>query len=233
MLKIFTGLLLGLLLAVPAAAQWEMSEFMIFMGWPYLGHVGWPDWPKDELSPEQSEALAKAMAQADFNSTMWPVDKLELCRKYGLKLMVEGASPEMASRLSGDPTVWGYYITDEPWGTDKFPAFADTIKAFHQADPNHPAYINLLSRAGDYLSSFINTVQPEILSYDLYQWWYGHYYQWYYGCESHFLKLEQHRDAALAAGIPLIFWIEVTAEPSMFLLHLTMSRNCVKVSLPV
>ena len=61
--------------------------------------------------------------------------------------------------------------------------------------------------AGELLYLYMKTVQPEILSYDHYQWWWGSH--------SHFEKLEQHRATALAAGIPLICWVEVNANPGV------------------
>jgi len=197
MLKIVSNLLLVILAAVPSAAGWEMSEFMILTGWPDLN------------VPEMAPALAKA----DFNTVMGTLDKLEVCRKHDLKLLIMHAVPETASSLTNDSSVWGYDILDEP-EPDKFPELAEQVKAFRRADPNHPVYINLMARSGDYLSSFIDTVKPEVLSYDFYQWWYGPYNEWWDGDRGYFARLEQHRDAAMSAGIPLMCWVEVTANPN-------------------
>ena len=79
--------------------------------------------------------------------------------------------------------------------------------ALNNADPTHPAYINLLSGGGDYLAKFMETVKPNILSYDFYQWWWGR--------EGHFTNLEQYRAAALSADIPLFCWVEINANKEM------------------
>jgi len=166
-----------------------MNEFMIsFWGGP------------------EDEASAQFIAQADFNVVMCKSDKLELCRKYGLKALLFDASPGLASQLTEDPAVWGYYIVDEPGSAEEFRGLAAKVKTFRKVDPNHPAYINLLSSGGDYLNSFIETVHPDILSYDYYQWWWG--------SGVYFAKLEEYRTAALNAGIPLICWVEANANPS-------------------
>ena len=196
-MKIIISVLLITLVAIPSAADWELSEFMILVGWPDLNNP----------------AMFQALAQANFNTVMGSLDRLDLCRKNHLKLLVMDANPSTASKLSEDPTIWGYDILDEP-EPDKFPVLAEQVKIYHKADPNHPAYINLMARSGDYLNSFIGTVHPEILSYDFYQWWYGPYNEWWDGSRGYFARLEQHRDAALSAGIPLFCWVEVTANPN-------------------
>jgi len=167
-----------------------MKDFLILMGWP--GEVQCPD----------DDAMAKAMADAGFNVAMWDEGKLDLCAKHGMKVLVDPASPEIAARAARHPAAWGYYLKDEPQAGE-FEAWVQQVGAVRKADPGHPTWINLLSSAGDYLTSFIDTVHPEILSYDYYQWWWG--------TQRHFPCLEEHRAAALRAGIPLICWIEVNA----------------------
>jgi hypothetical protein len=53
----------------------------------------------------------------------------------------------------------------------------------------------------------MDVVQPEILSFDYYQWWWG--------SDRYFEKLEQFREAAVLAGVPLGSCIEVTANPGV------------------
>jgi hypothetical protein len=50
-------------------------------------------------------------------------------------------------------------------------------------------------------------VQPELLSFDYYQWWWG--------SDRYFEKLEQFREQALLADVPLGSCIEVTANPGI------------------
>ena len=198
--------------------SWQLSEFFIFAGWPL--EVDCPD----------DEGIIRKLALAGFNVIMWDIGKLSLCRKYGLRLMVDHGpkgwepsgedrwatrwrdymrkvgtfTPAMAAELREDPTVWGYQIQDEPTA-EQFSDMAVQLRNLNDADPTHPAYINLLSGGGDYLATFMAEVRPNILSYDYYQWWWGR--------EGHFTNLEQYRVAALSADIPLFCWVEINANP--------------------
>ena len=201
MLKIFSCALLVLLTAIPAAAEWEMTEFMILAGWPWKEGV-------------EDESRAEALAEIGFNTLMGDKDKLDLCRKYDLKLIVENVTPKEASKLSKDPVIWGYWSIDEPYPADEFPGLAEQLKAFHKTDPDHPVYINMLSIIGDFLYDYIDIVQPEILSYDYYQWWWGSKGHLWKNHAGHFALLEEFREAAESANIPLICWIEVNANPA-------------------
>ena len=204
MLTTIAIMLLALMVTVSATADWKMPEFMIYV---------WGE--------PRNEAEMQVYAEANFNVVDGSVDKLDLCRKYGLKLMVRPAvSPDIASQLADDPTVWGYFIVDEPGNTwsgdsvDLFKQLSAKVKALHEADPNHPAYINLgwLSWSGDYLRNFIKTIRPEILSYDYYQWWAGGGPQ---ERAAYFARLKYFRAAALSAGIPFACWMEGNANPAV------------------
>ncbi len=194
MLKIKTTVLLFFLLAGSAAGDWEMNEFMIYIGWP--NGVRCPD----------SEALTKTLAEADFNTVMWDKGKLELCRKYGLKLVVTDVKPEDIGQLAKDPVLWGYHILDEP-RLKQFDDMAKKVKAFRKADPEHPGYVNMYSWGSDFLREYMDTVHPMILSYDWYQWWWG--------TEMHYSRLEQYREGAMLEGVPLICWQEVNSNPNV------------------
>ena len=197
--------------------SWELEEFFIFAGWPL--EVDCPD----------DEALIKAIAELDHNAIMWDTSKLELCRKYNLKLVidhgqgdwrpggnsrwaviwqdyldsVEPLTAEITGRYVGNDDVWGYIVYDEPV-VEQFEDVRAQQAVLNEADPTHPAYINLHSWGGDYLAKFMETVKPNFLSYDFYQWWWGR--------ERHFPCLEEYRAAALKADIPLFCWIEVNAN---------------------
>jgi len=178
--------------ASAAASPAPLREFMILTGWT----------PSDL----DHTAVARALTNAGFNTVLWPLDRLEICRATGLKLMAEHATPADAAKLANDTALWGYHLADEP-KAPAFPKLATQLADFHRADPNHPANINMLCFAGELLQLHMRTVKPEVLSYDHYQWWWGSH--------SHFEKLEQHRDAALAADIPLTCWIEANANPNV------------------
>ena len=182
------------LLAAPAAADWEQEQFVMLLGWPV------------EIACPDEEALARAMKEAGFNVIMWDVQKLDLCQRWGLQVCLfhgeSGLTPKLVAQVKNHPAPWGYYIKDEPT-PELFPRMAQEHAAITAADPTRPTYINLLARGGEYLSRFMEEVKPDYLSYDYYQWWSGR--------EKHFLFLEQHRRAALAASVPLFCWVEVGA----------------------
>ena len=80
---------------------------------------------------------------------------------------------------SGAPAAYSYWLYDEP-SVSQFSGLHDLVQYIHGRDPNHLAYINLFpnytanSTLGtskgysDYLSQYISTVQPSMLSYDNY-----------------------------------------------------------------
>ena len=125
MLRTILIVLLVVMVTVPAAAEWEMSEFVIMLGWPVC--VECPD----------DEALMQAMAQAGFNVVMWEEDKLDLAHKYGLKVLLRPSLQEevFTNRILEHPANWGYYVTDEP-AIEEFAEVAQRVELVHQADPN-------------------------------------------------------------------------------------------------
>jgi len=187
--------LLVVMVAGPATAEWEMSEFVIMLGW--AEGVECPD----------DEAMMQAIAQAGFNVVMWYDEGvLDLAHKYGLKLLFR---PSRVDRVIEHPANWGYYVRDEPAIKD-FAEVAQQVELIHQADPDHPAYVNAASGTGEFLHSFMETFHPRVLSFTgIYQWW------WADWRPRRFAILEEYRIAALAAGIPLIRWVEVNANPEV------------------
>ncbi len=194
-MRTIVPVILFLLILVPVSLGWELNEFMIFT-----------------YGVNLTEENVRTLARADFNTVYGPVEKLELCRSYGLKLMIPHPGTETASTLFGDPAVWGYDVMDEPISLEQLYSCADSVKAYHEADPTHPGFVNLNQKGGDWIRMLIDIVEPDVLGYDDYQWWYGGVYEWFTGTPVHFVKLEQHRDAALEAGIPLIAWREVNVQ---------------------
>ncbi len=76
------------------------------------------------------------------------------------------------------PALLGYFVCDEP-SPDYFEELASTSRRMHQADPAHLVLINLFPGYGSpnqlgfedfraYVHRFIQTVKPQILSYDHY-----------------------------------------------------------------
>jgi len=177
--------LLLLCLVLPAHAEWRLDRFMI---------SAWGS-PTDDAS-------GKAYADAGFNTVMCKPELLDLCAKYGLRAIVTDSAPEKLAALKAHPGVWGWYAVDEP-KAEEFPKVGERVAAFHAADADHPAYVNLMAWMD--LDVYLKTVKPRFLSYDYYQWWWGpQHYCW---------RLEAHREAALQAGLPLICWVEGNADP--------------------
>jgi hypothetical protein len=189
--------LIGLasLLAAPATANWQMSEFMISV---------WGG-PSDDPKPDGHDAPVELIEAANLQVVMCKLDQLEVCRQHGLKALLFGATPEMARKLRDDEAVWGYFIKDEPWKPEEYPALAERIEAFREADPRRPAYVNLGGSYQKTHPTFLDVVKPDLLSYD--------YYQWSWGQDKHFSRLEEYRAAALAAGVPLLIWAHGNAGP--------------------
>lgn len=179
--------LLALVFVVPAVAQaqWRLDRFMI------------STWG----APTDAES-AQAFADAGFNTVMARVEHLDLLRPYGIRAIVMDGSPELAAKMKDDQVVWGWYVRDEP-PEDAFAATGEVVAQYHEADPNHPAYVNLMAWMN--LDKYYELVKPRFLSYDYYQWWWGpHNYCW---------RLEAHREAALKHNQDLICWVESNADP--------------------
>lgn len=169
----------------PACAEpWTMKEFMISV-W------GGP----------ANEEMAAAYRDAHFNTVMAASGGVDLCAKYGLKVIVMNATPEIAAANKDNPNVWGWFVRDEPKEAE-YAATAVPTAALHAADPNHPAYVNMVSTFP--LDSFFETVNPRIMSFDYYQWWWGTYMQFYF--------LDIHRRMAEKQQVPLLVWVEVNAD---------------------
>jgi hypothetical protein len=203
-----SALLVSLLLGSRALAGWQLQDFLILYAY---------GWPADQVPGRLTEASARGIAAAHYNTVMCATPEIELVAKAGLRCLVmgwsqgapdyigEAVSPAVARKLAGNPTVWGYYVMDEPdnknWKRGAtFQQLAEKIKDYRAADPNHVAWINVSSVLGSYLSDYMEVVKPDFLSFDLYRWW-AKESDWWRG-------LEAHRNAALRARVPLLMWIE-------------------------
>jgi hypothetical protein len=184
--------LLGL--ATYRAAAAPLTGFLIYL------------WNAPEVSDD--EARANALADAGFTVVDWDPAKLDIAQRHGLKAMVHGPiSADSARKQAGEKTIWGYHLGDEPYPEDKFPPIAAQFRILEQSAPDHMPFINMLSTTGDFLRNYMEVVRPPILSFDYYQWWWG--------TDRYFEKLEQFREAAVAAGVPLAACIEVSANPAV------------------
>jgi len=176
-------------MAAPASAEWRMDEFMVFLFGSTSG------------APDVEERL-NVLSSAGFTVVDGPRDILDGCQRNGLKLLVHNVPPEEASKVKNHPALWGYHIIDEP--LHNFPALKKLHDAYRTADPEHLDYSNLISLGGDYLQSYMDIIEPRLLSYDFYQYWWGQ--------NGHFTKLELYRTAALEAGVPMVLFYEVDSS---------------------
>ena len=125
--------------------------------------------------------------------------------------------PEMIRTIVYDyknhPALAGYVIKDEP-NADLFPSLAELSALFREKDPNHEPLINLFPSYGSpvqlgfddyrsYVSSFIKTVHPGLLSYDNYALRVGS--TWY---DSWYSDLEIVREETKKAQIPFMVFVQ-------------------------
>jgi hypothetical protein len=189
--------------ANPEFGDITKPDFFPILPWdPYHG------WSKSDLEHTDENGL-KSIAECNFNlgGFVLPRD-LKDCRKYGLGAIMFSSDPgrtnvdyiyqwrrlsdeqivqrvkDMVRASKGNPSVKGYFITDEP-GINDFPALAKAVAAVKKFAPGKLAYINLfpdyatlgapdLSQLGtsnytEYLERFVNEVHPQLISYDNYQ----------------------------------------------------------------
>jgi len=168
-----------------------MGDFVIYLwGTPAVADLG---------------RKAQALAAAGFTVVDWEPDALDVLSRHGLRGMVHKPALETVRQIAGHPALWGYHCGDEPYPEEAFAAVAAQFDQIRQADPEHPTFLNMLSTAGHFLRTYMEVTRPDILSFDFYQWWWG--------SDRYFEKLEQFREAALAAGVPLGNCLETNADP--------------------
>jgi hypothetical protein len=191
MLRWMVGVLLIASFSAVGAEEWKMSEFVIYL------------WGSPKVA--DLDAKAAALAEAGFIVVDWKGDELDVLQKHGLQGMVHKPTPKEAKSLAKHPALWGYHCGDEPYPEEQFPPIAKLFKELKKADPEHPPFVNMLSTTGQFLRTWMKVVQPDILSFDYYQWWWG--------SDRYFEKLEQFRQEAVAADVPLGSCLEVNADP--------------------
>ncbi len=188
--------------------------------------------------PNITRASLRQIADGGFNLVMVNVISpsygkklLDWAQELGLKVMVtdpalspyrmnlESDIQDITKAYKDHPALWGYYLTDEP-GADLFADFARLNGLLLENDPNHFPYINLFpnyavaSQLGtedyaSYIRTFIEVVQPAILSYD-------HYALTPNGDQpGYYANLEVIRSEALLAGIPFMQIILATPFPGV------------------
>lgn len=154
-----------------------------------------------------AETRARVMAEAGFTVINAEPGELETLAKHGLRAMVHAPDPAVAKGLASNVAVWGYHLGDEPFPEAVFPGIGERFKAFRAAAPRQVPFVNMLSTTGEFLRSYMEQARPPLLSFDYYQWWWG--------SDRYFEKLEQFREAAIRAGVPLAACFEASANPGV------------------
>jgi len=185
--------------------------------------------------PPITDPVAKQMSEGGFNLIWCTEKEMDTARRYGLRVLLRDGllSPQtmddpaqlakldaLIARVKSHPSLYAYYIIDEP-NAALFPGLGRLVAHLRALDPAHMAYINLfptyarneqLGVTGDtvaaykeYLRRFIETVKPELLSYD-------HYHFAAKGDrDQYFLNLGIIRQTAIDAGIPFLNIVQALA----------------------
>jgi hypothetical protein len=163
-----------------AAMAWSVGEPIITY-WNYGQTL--------DLTP----SIAQQAVDGGYN-LVWTggVSQLALAKQYGLRAQMAlwmdslpaVGTPQRTSLdaiidwMRVSPAGYSYFLYDEP-NASQFAGLHDIVNYLRQRDPNHLSYINLLpsyvfnsisgtSGYSAYVSQYITTVQPSMLSYDAY-----------------------------------------------------------------
>lgn len=157
---------------------------------------GWVAPPADSTTPENYAELAAAgfnatvLAWQDPGTVPANLARLECSQPVGVKnLLLDNrldhvredlpATYPLLDAITSDyrdhPAFLGYYLGDEP-EEDRFPRIAEWFRLLRSRDPLHPGWNNLFGRGSfpsrdaflAYLRSYVNQVQPAVLSTDHY-----------------------------------------------------------------
>jgi hypothetical protein len=205
-----TLILVPTLLAQPDPAKLEKqrcpkpTEFALVFSHGYVGDK----MPKDDASFED---LLKKIKAADFNVIHCPyTDKrLELCKKHGIKMMVDllfaehhiYQNPEKAKalceKLKGNPDVWGYNIWNDNFGKTVEGRKRD-INNVRTWDPTHPAF------SGTYRANGMNGLtNPDIFGY--------YDFHWKRGTKYHFPHMLAYSNWAKERDAWFYTWLSATS----------------------
>jgi hypothetical protein len=215
-------LLLGaaMVFAAGLAGAWDMGDPIVtywagpgFPGDPKLTdaslkqlkeagfNLTWATTP-EELDIAQRNGFRVLYCNGDINNPAALTDPAAAAK---LKVAVDA--------VKAHPALSQYFITDEPPAT-KFAQWAGLKALVNKADPAHSCYLNLLptyasnNQLGvkgeiihayaDHLRLFAQIFQPDMLSYDHYQFNNSN------DTPNYFLNLSMIRDSAAAQGIPFM-----------------------------
>jgi len=205
--------------AAPKGSKWRIGDPIVwyFAGPGYFNYV-------NDLTVSQLVAGGWNLGWA------YSRDELDVYYRHGMRALaaienMNMSDPDQVKLLdakliwSDHPATYGYWITDEP-SPDKFENIGKVVAYLRKHDPTKPSVVNLLPVLGvpdgdaitpyrATLMKFIDTVHPDVLSYDFYPFMAkgdGVYY---------FLNLMLMREAAMKAGIPFINITQAIAHENL------------------
>ncbi|HOW70447.1 MAG TPA: hypothetical protein PKY77_07590 [Phycisphaerae bacterium] len=226
-----TGVILGSLLLNAGCASVVKRPLRWQVGEPIATYYA---------GPAVTDPVARQMKEGGFNLVWCSEQEMDTARRHGLRVLLRDAllCPQtlddpaqvakldaLIERVKNHPSLYAYWIIDQP-GAALFPGLGRLVAHLRARDPAHMADINLfptyanndqLGVKGDtetayreYLRQFIETVKPDLLSYDHYHFAVGH------DTDQYFLNLGMIRRAALDAGIPFLNIVQgCTWDPGM------------------
>lgn len=187
-------------------------------------------------APANETSIVNAKSQC-FNLIPAWQETLDFAQKHNVKIMLEHGllhpttvhSAEklkqldgLISKLKNHPGLGAYYVFDEPQSA-AFHDVAVLVEFLRKRDPYHLAFVNMLPIYGvpgkldtdpsitylQFLRQYIDSVKPELLSYD--------YYNFYrnkdgtpYDLPGYFVNLGLIRQAAIEAHIPFMNIIQAS-----------------------
>jgi hypothetical protein len=179
-------------------------EFALVFSFGYAGdHL-----PSDDTRFDQ---LLQTIREAGFNTIhcIYTDRRLELCKKRGIKMMVDllaeqhhvYQSPAKAravcEKLRDHPAAWGYNIWNDSFGKSGAGRRRD-VNAVRQWDPTHPAYVGTYRTHG--MSELVNA---DIIGY--------YDFHWKRGTGQHFPHLLAYRSWAREHDAWFYTWLSATS----------------------
>jgi len=191
--------------------------------------------------PPMTDAVAKQMADGNWNLVWCRENELDTAHKYGLRALLydplisptnldqpdeKAKLDALIQRVKNHPALYSYYIIDEP-SASAFPELRRLTAYLSESDPSHNSYINLfpiyannqqLGNIGEpipayqeHLRQFVETLKPNLISYDHY-----HFTSANGDGSQYFLNLAMIRQTALDAKVPFLNIVQACSwTPSM------------------
>lgn len=186
-------------------------------------------------APPTEESIERA-SNEHFNLIPAWIETLDFADKHGMKVMLEHGLlhpdtaysaeklkqlDELVDRVKNHPGLGAYYVYDEPQ-EKHFHAVAAIVDRIRKRDPRHLSFVNMLPIYGvpgkrgidpartylNFLCQYIETVKPDLLSYD--------YYNFFqkdgkpYDLDHYFVNISVVREAARRANIPFLNIIQAS-----------------------